>query len=80
MHRSDPHIGEGLAPHAQANVAGRHMGDHYDAGWRGRSVGLHAHGDAARHVVDGELKATFGTYLVCVVVQPVKTMNWDSWL
>ena len=26
--------------------------DHQDAGWSGGSVGLHAHRNAARHVVD----------------------------
>ena len=52
MHARDPHSGGGLALHAQANVAGRHMVAHQDAGWRGGSVGPHAHGNAARHVVD----------------------------
>ena len=31
-------------------------------------------------VVYGELKATFGTDLVCAAVRQVKTMNCDSWL
>ena len=52
MHTRDPQSGGVLVPHAQANVAGRHVVDHQDAGWRGGSVGPHAHGNAARHVVD----------------------------
>ena len=46
MHTHDPQSGG-------ANVAGRHMVDHQDAGWRGGSVGLHTHTNAAaRHGVD----------------------------
>ena len=35
MHTRDPHSGGGLAPHAQADVEGRHMVDHQDAGVEG---------------------------------------------
>ena len=52
VHAHDAHSGGGLAPHAQANVAGRHMVDHQDAGWRGGSVALHSHGNTVRHGVD----------------------------
>ena len=48
MHTRDPQSGG-----VQANVAGRHIVDHQDAGWRGGSVGPHAHGNAVRRVVDG---------------------------
>ena len=52
MRTRDPGSSGVLAPHAQVNMAGRHMVDHQGAGRRGGSVGPHAHGNAARHVVD----------------------------
>ena len=52
MHTCDPQSGGVRAPHAQANVMGRHTVDYRDARWRGGSVGLHAHGNMARQVVD----------------------------
>ena len=39
MHTCDPQSGGVLAPHPQANVAGRHMVDHQDARWRGGHIG-----------------------------------------
>ena len=52
MHTRHPQGGGVLAPHAQANVLGRHMVDHHDAGWRGGSVGPHAQGNTVRRVED----------------------------
>ena len=39
MHTHDLQSGGVIAPHTQANVAGRDMLDHQDARWRGGSVG-----------------------------------------
>ena len=41
MHTRDPQNGGVLAPHTQANVAGRHMVDHQNTGLTGGSVGPH---------------------------------------
>ena len=41
-------------------VVGWHMVDHQDAGWRGESVGPHAHGNVARRVVDDPISEGSG--------------------
>ena len=50
--------------------------------WEGEELTQTAHGTFDSHllILCGDLKATFGTDLVCAIVQQCKTMYCEWWL